>query len=803
MSQTNRRKGLSRLKKRPAKTTNESNGNANGISIPTSVVDNLIAVGATAADDNEAFTKYQSWQASHVSIDKKAKETEDKKLSAAHLEDEKSKSTTAPSKHVRFSNRSSKAPPPRATKKRKQTVDEMLEDHRERLNEIAEAFSAVDEMLADHRERLNEIAEASSVCSAELFIGVAESHGIPPELYLDTLNLHEEEDHDIRCRMAAYTASKDREHRDDNEMLVSVTSSLAVKRRRVSSSSGSGAMDSMDLDDDDSQSLDDDDDDDDDDELYSDVSSIPSSISDDDLSFDSMGSGNDEVSYSIYDDIDTDEDDDDRSFDLFAQAEGCSHQAQTGSRPNVIAIPGKVMATVASVAAATQSALHATMTKIKSIFPKLPSNSNDDDNSVDSLDSLLCYARDNCPDSTFKGMSLEEMKAKPATLCSEEMLGRALNLVTSEGPMRVRESRHQNENRRFEFLYKHPYKSKRNISTESKQNALRYCGKTVLQLPHTQEAKDLVLAIGYGHDEYTAAYSNLQGTFQIYNTSGKSKDVGMRVDVLGPEGDDSVLGMAESVSKLVPIMRIRDRVVMAAIRSLKAAVKAGRHNTIVPCGNFRLRVHDASVTFVSGIVSKEKKRVKNIIDAYKENSHQAHKFRVDVLGPEGDDSVLAMAESALKLKPIMRMDSKVVQDAFRSLKAGRHNTIVLCGNFRLRVHDASVTFVRGIVQGKELRVQNLIDARKFRVDVLGPEGDDSVLAMATSALQLHPIIGKSEKAVRAVLKSLKAAVEEAGPDAIVPCGNFRLRVHDVRTAFVSGIVQGMELRVDNIKKGMK
>ncbi len=97
------------------------------------------------------------------------------------------------------------------------------------------------------------------------------------------------------------------------------------------------------------------------------------SRSDDEESFDesanSKGSGRGKEDYNMDDHFDTD-DEDDRSFLLHAQAEECT------TFPD-----GVVTATVASVSTiATKSVLRATMTKIKSILPKLSSHSNDDEN---------------------------------------------------------------------------------------------------------------------------------------------------------------------------------------------------------------------------------------------------------------------------------------------------------------------------------------------------------------------------------------------------------------------------------------
>ena len=523
----------------------------------------------------------------------------------------------------------------------------------------------------------------------------------------------------------------------------------AEKHRRVSSSSGSGtAWDPMDLDDDDSQSRDDGgtktiDEEEEDDELYSDVGSESSDSdfsdlsfgSDSELSFDESSS-TDKEDYLLDAELDAagnDADDDSLSDNASLQS-FLNYAEQTISHPlppssdaslppssDASLLPSNDASHSSSILKAAKSILRATKVAIKSVFyTKNLSLDNDDDDSVvsvTSVESFLMYGADNVHLSSFKGLSLEQIDEVPATLCPESILGQQLDLITPDGPMRVAEADFASGKKcRFEYIYKHPHGSDKLIYTLSKKDALRYAGKSNLQLPHPPEAVALVLAIGYSHDEYTAAYEHGDGKFQVYNPNGENTTVAMRVNIHGPVGDDDLIAMADNNPRLEKLVKSQQKG-REAYRTLKAAVVAGQTNITVSCYDFQLKPHDASDAsnpFVNGIVRGKEKRWNDVV-GLRDQKGTFHKFRVDILGRVGDD-VLVMGDSANTLWRIIGPSRKVVGEVFKQLKTDAkvgladRKTTRKCGNFRMRMHDPSITdFHLGIVGGKEKMVKYFKD----------------------------------------------------------------------------------------------
>lgn len=248
----------------------------------------------------------------------------------------------------------------------------------------------------------------------------------------------------------------------------------------------------------------------------------------------------------------------------------------------------------------------------------------DDDNQ--SIDSFNYYVQTNCVDTGLEGMSSSEMRDQPAILSPEEQRGHDMGLVVASTGQPLRVSKRKsisNSNYRFNFVYSTSgavakQKRRGELYTYSTVEAAKFCGVERINLPHPQEAKELVEKLGFSLAEYTAAYvvENAQSKYyDLYNYLGELNRTNIRLDIF-ETGDDSetVLAMSSNLHSFRSIIGKDMLVATDVFRQFFNNNKSEEYDALleVKVDRFTFKVHDWRKTFEEGVVHGMEQKVESL-----------------------------------------------------------------------------------------------------------------------------------------------------------------------------------------------
>jgi hypothetical protein len=241
----------------------------------------------------------------------------------------------------------------------------------------------------------------------------------------------------------------------------------------------------------------------------------------------------------------------------------------------------------------------------------------DDDNQ--SIDSFNHYVQTNCVDTGLEGMSLSEMRNQPAILSPEEQRGHDMGFIVAltGQPLRVTNRKYTGSDYRFNFVYSTSERGE--YTTYSTVEAAKFCGVERINLPHPQEAKELVEKLGFSLAEYAAAYvieNKERKYYDLYNYLGERKRTNIRLDIF-ETGDDSETVLAMS-SKLQSLRSITGKDILVAtdvFRQFFNNNKSEEYDALleVKVDRFTFKVHDwRKKTFEEGVVHGMEQKVDSL-----------------------------------------------------------------------------------------------------------------------------------------------------------------------------------------------